>query len=275
MDQEDMSESAAVFEPPSPRDELEQLLETDEGRLGDVFRLTREGLSPQEIADRLNVASIAFVYNNRRQAEAVLDGRPVNGPTFRKQTLSVFGRVLKRARTEVVSPDALKLLLANRAALEASEVEENPVHEAEAAAAEAVEASATLASLEGVPGIYAFSYGWYLESPVDADRGNTLIKVGMSTNIAQRIRDHTAKARTHIPEPLALIRAYGTGERNATETERSFHELLRTAGHLNPRRVGREVGTEWFLTNEDFLDSVAKVMGLRTLYTGRSEFATD
>jgi DNA-binding NarL/FixJ family response regulator len=56
---------------PSPRDELENLIETDEGRIGDVFRLSREGLTPQEIADRLNVASYAFVYNNGRQIEAV------------------------------------------------------------------------------------------------------------------------------------------------------------------------------------------------------------
>jgi hypothetical protein len=259
--------------PGSPRGELERLIETDEGRIGDVYRLSREGLTPQQIADRLNVASYAFVYNNRRQIEAILDGRTVNGPVFRQQTLGVFASLFKRGRS-ILSPEAMSLLLKNKAAVEAG-IEEDPVVEAQAVAAEEQEAASTLASLEGVPGIYAFSYGWYLESPVDPEHGNTLIKVGESINVAQRIREHTSKARAHMPEPLALIRVYSTANRSVADVERAFHELLRTAGHVNPRRVGREVGVEWFLTNEDFLDSIAKVMDLRTLYTGRSEFAAD
>ncbi|TAM66467.1 MAG: GIY-YIG nuclease family protein [Microbacteriaceae bacterium] len=169
----------------------------------------------------------------------------------------------------------MKLLIANKAAIESALKDQDPVVEAEAAAKEEREAATTLASLEGIAGIYAFSYGWYLESPVDPQHGNTLIKVGESLNVAQHIREHTSKARAHMPEPLALIRVYSTGARAVTEVERAFHDLLRTAGHINPRRVGREVGVEWFLTNEDFLDSIAKVIGLRTLYTGRSEFATE
>jgi hypothetical protein len=81
-----------------------------------------------------------------------------------------------------------------------------------------------------------------------------------------------------MPEPLALIRAYATGTRNLAEVEHTFHDLLESAGHFNPRRTGkssREVGKEWFLTNEDFLDSIAKALNLRTLYIGRSEFAGD
>jgi hypothetical protein len=97
----------------------------------------------------------------------------------------------------------------------------------------------------------------------------------MSVNVAQRIRQHTSAARTHIPEPLALIRVYGTQDRAVDEIERAFHSLLHTAGHDNPRRNGREVGVEWFLTNEDFLDAIAKTIGLSTIYTGRSEFAEE
>ncbi|TFB68193.1 GIY-YIG nuclease family protein [Cryobacterium glaciale] len=114
---------------------------------------------------------------------------------------------------------------------------------------------------------------WRAWSP--PDRGNTLIKVGHFSNVAQRIRQHTSSAHTHSPEPLALIRVYSTAERDPEQVEHSFHELLRTAGHDNPRRTGREVCTEWFLTNEDFLDSMAKVIGLLTVHTGRSEFRND
>lgn len=254
----------------SPREELEALLASDQGRLGDVFN--RAGMEPDAVARELDVSSSAFVYNMRRTIDAILDGRPVQGPAFRKQVLGAFGTQLARGRG-VLTPAAVELLLANRAAIEAAGANEDPLEAAREAAAEVREAASTLAELAGVGGIYAFSYGWYLESPVDSERGNTLIKVGHSTDVGTRIRQHTSGARAHMPEPLVLIRVYATAERSTDAVERSFHDLLHTAGHDNPRRIGREVGLEWFLTNEDFLDSIAKVMGLRTIYTGRSEFA--
>lgn len=40
------------------RQEIERLLEDDQSRLGDVYRLhVLDGLSPQEVADRLNIGS--------------------------------------------------------------------------------------------------------------------------------------------------------------------------------------------------------------------------
>lgn len=255
--------------PLTPRQELEALLATDKGRLGDVYN--RAGMEPEQVAADLNVSSPAFVYNQRRTIDAILDGRPVQGPVYRRQVLATFRTQEARGRGNL-SPAAAELLAKNRAAVEAAGADEDSVQAAREAADEEREAENTLAALEGVPGIYAFSYGWYLESPVDPDRGNTLIKVGMSTNVAERVRQHTRLARAHIPEPLALIRVYGAGELSAEYLERAFHSLLHTAGHDNPRRTGREVGVEWFLTNEDFLDAIARTIGLRTIYSGRSEF---
>jgi hypothetical protein len=116
--------------------------------------------------------------------------------------------------------------------------------------------------------------GWYLERPVDESRGFTLIKVGFADNIADRIKQHTSGARAHMPEALVLLRAYQCD--NPRQSEQTFHKLLETARHENPRRsVSRrsEIGREWFLTSEDFLDSVADALKLRTLYIGQSEFA--
>lgn len=254
---------------PTPRQELEALLATDKGRLGDVYN--RAGMEPESVAAELNVSSPAFVYNQRRTIDAILDGRPVQGPVYRRQVLATFRTQEARGRG-VLSPAAAELLAKNRAAVEAAGADEDSVQAAREAADEEREAENTLAALEGVPGIYAFSYGWYLESPVDPERGNTLIKVGMSANVAERVRQHTRLARAHIPEPLALIRVYSAGDQSAEYLERAFHSLLHTAGHDNPRRTGREVGVEWFLTNEDFLDAIARTIGLRTIYSGRSEF---
>lgn len=256
----------------SPLEELERLLETDESRVGDVYRGLAGGQSAQEIADSLNIATSRFVYNYRRRIEALLHGEPVAGTSLRAEVIGGFERQVQRGRT-VLSGDAMALLLKNRASVEAGGDDSDPVAEASANAEELEEAASTLLDLSGVPGIYAFSYGWYLESLVDPERGNTLIKVGKSGDIGQRIRELTSGARAHMPEPLALIRAYTLDDADLGSLESSFHDLLRTAGHNNPRRTGREVGIEWFLTNEDFLDTIAQTLHLRTRYTGRSLFA--
>ena len=271
------SVQAETLGAPTPRDEIAALLSSHEGRLGDVYRLTEEGLTPEQIAERLNVATPNFVYTYRYQASAALDGKTTNGTTMRRQALGALRSLLKAGRGRL-SPAAVRLLQSNTAAVEASAEASDPSDEAQADVDEVASAATALHQLNGVPGIYAFSYGWYLESFVDPERGQTLIKVGQARDVAARIRQHTAGARTHMPEPLALIRVYAIGSRDLLATEKSFHELLETAGHSNPRRVGsaaRQVGREWFLTNEDFLDSIAKALELRTLYIGQSDFITD
>lgn len=259
----------------TPRDEIRDLIATNEGRLGDVYRLLQENLTPEQIAERLDVATQSFVYSYRYQIDAALDGKATSGAVLRRQAVGALNSLSKRGRG-VLSPDALRLLQANMSAVEGAGVATDPAAEAEADIQEEESTALTLAELAGVSGIYAFSYGWYLESLVDPDRENTLIKVGQAVDVAARIRQHSSGARTHMPEPLALIRVYATGTRSPVDVEHTFHELLESAGHFNPRRTGkssREVGKEWFLTNEDFLDSIAKALSLRTLYIGQSEFA--
>ena len=56
------------------REEVESALSEDETRLGGVWRLSREGLKPKEIAEKLNVDSWEFVYNQRRNIKAIEEG---------------------------------------------------------------------------------------------------------------------------------------------------------------------------------------------------------
>lgn len=279
-DESEQTEGLAEVEqqlPLNPREEIAGLLLEHEGRLGDVYRLTEDGLTPEQIAERLDVATPNFVYTYRYQALAALNGKPTSGSVLRRQTVGALNTLIKNGRGSISAP-ALKLLQSNKTAVEASADLADPSEEALADDEEKAAAANTLADLEGITGIYAFSYGWYLESLVDSDRGQTLIKVGRAADVAARIKQHTSGARTHMPEPLALIRVYTTGTRDLLEVERTFHDLLETAGHSNPRRSGkgiRQVGREWYLTNEDFLDSMAQALGLRTQYIGRSEFSDD
>ncbi|MGF0117439.1 GIY-YIG nuclease family protein [Promicromonospora sp. Marseille-Q5078] len=255
----------------APREELAEFIADQEGRIGDIFTLTSEGLGAKDIAERLNVDTQGFVYQYQAYANAALDGVVPHGPTTLKQTRSALNGLAKRGRG-TLSMAAFDLLQTNRARIIAALDDVDPEQEARAE----IEAERTeqnqIGALHGLAGIYAFSYGWYLESPLDPDGDNTLIKVGKAEDVARRIEDHRRGARAHIPEPLVTIRVYAAGTRDLDNTERDFHRLLSTAGHVNPRReetvrrVRNEVGREWFLTNRAFLDAIATALDLRTVY---------
>lgn len=264
----------AIDVPLTPLEEIRQLLYEDQSRLGDVYRLHIDGqLSPQEVADRLNIETPNFVYSYRAHIEAILNGKISAGAQLRRQTASALRSLIKRNKT-ALSLEALRLLNTHLALADQATTSDHDDDESTSEAEQDEETRAATDALEGKVGIYAFSYGWYLENPVDA-KANTLMKVGKSDNVGARIRQHRIGARAHIPEPLVVVRVYGVGERDLDQTERDFHRLLSTAGHDNPRRVvaqRSEVGKEWFLTNEAFLDAIASVLNLRTEYIGRSEF---
>lgn len=150
----------------------------------------------------------------------------------------------------------------------------DPDEEARADAEAEEQEQSQIDGLDGVTGIYAFSYGWYLDNPLSEENDRTLIKVGRAKDVAARIRQHRTGARTHIPEPLITVRVFGTGDRDVDKVERAFQRLLKAAGHTNPRRDAsrkngwNEVGEEWYLTNREFLDAMASVLELRTIYAG-------
>lgn len=260
----------------TPVEELREMLHEDESRLGDVYRLSVvQGKSAAEVANELNVSTQGFVYSYRATIDAVLNGEYPAGPTRRVGVRSALRSLLRRNRS-ALSPDAVKLLTARVNQISALVQEDASGEAASRTDAEPEEDAPTLAGLDGIPGIYAFSYGWYLEHPVDERFNSTLIKVGRAEDLGRRIREHRAGARAHIPEPLVVVRAYGSNGHDLASLERDFHRLLSTAGHDNPRRLivshRNEVGREWFLTNEQFLDAVASALNLRTEYTGQSDF---
>lgn len=284
MTHTDSTTSEIQESPVSSEDEIRNLLVNDERRIGDVYRLSfGQGLSASEVAAQLNVATEGFVYSYRRQIEAALTGVVSNSPTIQKQVMASIRNLIKIARQERLSTDAIDLLQRNlRLVEQRAEAQEEEIREATEIEEEEQENKSIqqrLKELEYVAGIYAFSYGWYLESPVEPEDDNTLIKVGYTSNIWNRLQQHQAGAMTHMPEPLVVLRVF-TAEpgRNMKDLEKTFHSLLKTAGHTNPRRTQvarKSVGQEWFLTNESFLDAIAKALGLRTELIGKSAFALD
>lgn len=83
------------------RAELVRLLRADSTRLGQVYRLTEEGLTADAIAQKLGVRTSGFVSNNRIVARAITDGVLPRGHGL---TRAAASRVRGLLRANQVSP---------------------------------------------------------------------------------------------------------------------------------------------------------------------------
>lgn len=131
-------------------------------------------------------------------------------------------------------------------------------------------------------GVYVFTYPHYLLHPTHPSKESekmpdrTLLKVGYADNgILGRVNQETSG--TGVPEHRRVLRAYLTPQHHAQSGryfEKSFHDLLDSAGHAGPKRGSTEYqrgGKEWFYSNIEFLDRIADVLGLEIVEIDTSE----
>lgn len=76
----------------SVRAELKLLLERDQRKLGQVYRLTERGMNAKQIAEELGVGTSGFVSNKRTSAKALLDGFLPGGASIAKEVISDIKR---------------------------------------------------------------------------------------------------------------------------------------------------------------------------------------
>jgi hypothetical protein len=110
------------------------------------------------------------------------------------------------------------------------------------------------------PGVYVITFPHYWNHPCDRASGRTLVKVGFSKDVYKRFNSMAPK--TACPEPWLVVRVYRSKKGDAQQMETKFHEHLVSAGHLSPHHDSPETGCEWFLTDLDFLDGIARKLGL-------------
>jgi hypothetical protein len=212
--------------------ELRELLEADESLLGEVFRRTAAGESPEQIRAARGAARPNFVWNYLRTIDALIENDLPIAPSVARQTAHRFRSLLRQKQLSPLVRTELErrlTILEERAAdLGARKVED----------AQAVEAT-SLAEENAVPGIYVYALPHYVRHPYDEDSGHTLLKVGRADrSVIQRFRSQTRT--TALPEDPVLLRVYPCDEGASTELERR----------------------EWFLTSVRFLDEIAVTLRL-------------
>ena len=234
------------------RAEIEALLSAEEGALGDVWRRTQAGETPDQIRIARGAERPNFVWTYNRTARALLDGDLPTAPTVALGTARTFRRILKEnrfsAETRVELERRLAILESRASDPNARAVEDKQAIEATVDAEE-----------HAVPGVYVYSLPHYVRHPYDEVSGRTLLKVGHADrSVIRRFREQTRT--TALPEDPVLLRVYVCDDNTSTEIERTFHRLLEAADH--DRSKARTGGTEWFLTSVKFLDEVAATLKL-------------
>jgi hypothetical protein len=244
--------AAPVTPSPEARAEIEAFLDADRSALGDVWRRTRAGESPEEIQAARGTQRTSFVWSYRRMCTALVEGNLPTAPTVAIQVARKFRSILNDG---ALSEPTQRYLRQNLVILE-QRAESEVLREVEdTVALEATEE----AEAEAVPGVYVYALPHYLRYPYDAESNRTLLKVGRSDrSVIRRFREQIRT--TALPEEPVLLRIYVTLGEDASHRERQFHDLLEAADHDRSR--ARTGGTEWFLTSLKFLDVVADTLGL-------------
>lgn len=235
------------------RRELEKYLQDDETRLGQVYRLNAAGRTADSIATELGVATSNFVWNMSRLAEAILDGNLPSAPSLALQFSRKFRTMLKLRHWTPAARSYLERTL-DELDRDADSPEARAEEEADA------EAKTRRAEESGASGIYVYSLPHYLRHPYEPKLGHTLLKVGKSDNdVIRRFREQTRT--TALPEEPVLLRIYQADDATSQSViEATFHRLLRTASHAPT--ATRSAGREWFSTKLEFLDEIARTLGL-------------
>ena len=245
--------AADANDPDLIRAEFMTALLEDQSRLGEVYRMLQEGATPEQVAERLEVPSVAFAEIYRQQVDAILEGRLPVSSNLASQTA---GRLRKWQKQKEWTPPAREHLESLLAGLDTIATDANLVQREQFEAAR----QTRQAESEGLVGVYVYSLPHYLRYPYDPESGRTLFRVGHSkVDIYSGL---AGEARTiALPEDPVLLRVYLTGDKPAAQEEQNFHEWLDAADHGRNRSASKGK-REWFLTTTKFLDRVARQRGL-------------
>ncbi len=253
FDEPEIPARGPVRPDPEVRAAMQSYVESDQTRLGEVFRFSKQGMSPDEIATALGLSTSNFVWNYTRMAGALVDGDLPSAPTVALGIARKFRKVL---RDRTLTPAVRRYLELNLEELERRA--DDP--EARSVEVEAAERKTLVVESRNDRGIYVYALPHYLRHPIDPTSGHTLMKVGRSdSDVIVRFRNQTRT--TALPEEPILLRVYRARLEDFTpQLESTFHRLLEAAAHS--RNVARTAGREWFVTSTRFLDEIARALQL-------------
>ena len=246
-------------------------LDKDGSRLGQVWR--RRDMTPNQIAEDLEVRSHGFVYNQRAVIATIIEGEIPDSPSRARQGRDGIRGFVRRDGGRHLSESTIRTLEERAAACDREANDLDKIRrEQQVQDRQTVEAEG-----KDILGIYVYTYPHYITHPVlpeqahegtrSTSNARTYLKIGKSgRNVAERLANQLRG--TAVPEEPVLLRIYACDEASIDDVEERLHAHLRSADHGRTRMKG--LGKEWFLTHLDFLDATARLLGLKTAYEAKN-----
>lgn len=241
--------------PNEVQSEVRDALRCNERQLGEAFRLREQGVfTNRELVERGVSANEGAAGNLRAAIRTILDDYVPNAPSIALQTGRTIGGLLRD--NPDVSAQAKSYLLDLRERLDGIGRNDEAVQLEDAQISSS--AGQLERSIESQPGVYVYTLPTYYRTPKKADPDRFLYKIGKTDRfVGGRVREQ--QRMTGLPEDPWTLRVYRSVDHSPAEMERVFHDLLDAAGHS--RASGQYAGREWFATNLEFLDAIARAMG--------------
>lgn len=259
------SEAALPAAHATVAEEIAALLPTSSGQVGAVARLMAEGVTDRkELVARGAAANTGAVANMQSNIRAIRDGDIPEAPSLARLARGAAGSFLRQHRAELSDAAVAHLgqVVATADAVASS-------HGAQTAEQSALEKKGDVLeeTLAQEGGVYVFTFPHYWWYPTVEGTERTLLKVGMTTKDAG-VRVKAQARQSGVPEDPLLLRVYQSDTYEPAALEKVFHRLVKAADHVRDSTSG---GTEWFETSVEFLDTIAEVLGARTILTEEPE----
>jgi hypothetical protein len=237
------------------REELRVALSNNEGQLGKVFALLEDGKTTnRELVEGGAAANEGAVGNLRRVIRTVLEGNPPKAPSRALIARRSIGGILRD--NPDLSSAAREYLERLRDNLEAIATDSKAIEEEDK---DLDRASHELEkTLEQQSGVYVYTLPSFRRTVQKTDPERFWFKIGKTDRVAG-VRVGEQMRATGLPEDPWIARVYRHTTLSPKELETSFHNLLEAAGHS--RAAGKHSGRDWYATNLEFLDEVARALG--------------
>lgn len=243
--------------------ELSRALGEADTQLGLVFQGIQANESNKQMVENKRVANSGALATKRSTINVIFGRGYPNGPAISRMALSSIRQLEKN--NPWFSWETKQWLAPIKATLQSNI--DNPDSKAiDEEVSELDKISNTLETeLAKLGGIYVYTYSHYIRYPYDVESQKTLYKVGKSDR-NPKVRVLEQARSTSTPEDPVIVRVYTVPEgsldtQTPKQMEEKYHTLLRAAKHTRPAVLLSN--REWFLTDLDFLDAIAEVLGYR------------
>lgn len=243
--------------------DLDPLLASQSGFMGEVYRKTKLGSNAKTIAEEAGHANAMFSHLFIKAIQ-VLKGKL----EYDEAPGTAKDQAFYRANEWVEKDDLLsshtrehlKNIVNKHKIYEQEEKKKSPKKTLKSVNKTSFSNDSTkyddIDTIKANSGVYVYSYPLYLSYPISPLDSRTLYKIGASQSGVLR-RIERQRRQTEVPEDLKTLRVYLT--QNAFEVEEKIHKILTAAHHHHQTLSG---GTEWFLTSLGLIDTIAESLEL-------------